>query len=202
MSSLITNRTVIGLFLIRVFSGPITDVLLGLAAALSADGAVDVVRDDRHPRLAAEPVRHDRQHRGRLPDRPVRQGDRLAGAGRRLAFTCAFGLSALSMFMPFVANDYAALALMGLALFGNQWVAATYIGLVGDVVPPALVGRVNGIAGFGDSASVLVAQLAIGVLVDRYSFTPVFIGAGIFPLLALCSVLLVVKGHRHQFQTA
>ena len=32
------------------------------------------------------------------------------------------------MFMPFVANDYAALALMGLALFGNQWVAATYIG--------------------------------------------------------------------------
>jgi MFS transporter, ACS family, hexuronate transporter len=121
--------------------------------------------------------------------------------GRRLAFTCALGLSALSMFMPFVANDYAALALMGLALFGNQWVAATYIGLVGDVVPPALVGRVNGIAGFGDSASVLVAQLAIGVLVDRYSFTPVFIGAGIFPLLALCSVLLVVKGKVEQHET-
>ena len=29
------------------------------------------------------------------------------------------------MVMPFVANDYGALGLMGLALFGNQWVAAT-----------------------------------------------------------------------------
>ena len=82
--------------------------------------------------------------------------------------------------MPFVASVYVALALMGLALFGNQWVAATYIGAVGDVVPHQLAGRVNGIAGFGDSASVLIAQLAIGFLVDRYSFTPVFIGAGIF----------------------
>jgi sugar phosphate permease len=115
-----------------------------------------------------------------------------ADRGRKLAFTGAFVLSALSMAMPFVASDYAALALMGLALFGNQWVAATYIGSVGDVVPHQLAGRVNGIAGFGDSTSVLIAQLAIGFLVDRFSFTPVFIGAGIFPLLALVSVWVVL----------
>jgi ACS family hexuronate transporter-like MFS transporter len=96
------------------------------------------------------------------------------------------------MSMPFVQNDYVALALMGLALFGNQWVATVYIGTVGDVVPPHLVGRVNGIAGFGDSASVLITQIAIGSLVDRYSFTPVFIGAGTFPILALLSVLFVL----------
>jgi sugar phosphate permease len=128
---------------------------------------------------------------GVLTDRLVR----MTGSpdrGRKLAFTAAFGLSALSMTMPFVANDYAALALMGLALFGNQWVAAVYIGTVGDVVPPHLVGRVNGIAGFGDSSSVLVAQLLIGALVDRYSFTPVFIGAGLFPILALLSVIFVL----------
>ncbi|HYM81557.1 MAG TPA: hypothetical protein VEY91_09115, partial [Candidatus Limnocylindria bacterium] len=62
-----------------------------------------------------------------------------------------------------------------------------------DVVPQQLAGRVNGIAGFGDSASVLVAQLLIGVLVDRYSFTPVFVGAGIFPILALLSVFFVLR---------
>ena len=38
----------------------------------------------------------------------------------------------------------------------------------------------------------LIAQFAIGFLVDRYSFTPVFIGAGIFPLLALASVWVVL----------
>ena len=52
------------------------------------------------------------------------------------------GFAALSMAMPFVANDYVALALMGIALFGNQWVAATYIGTVGDVVPHEVAGRV------------------------------------------------------------
>ena len=71
--------------------------------------------------------------------------------GRKIAFTCAFLLGALSMTMPFVTNDVLAVVLMGLALFGNQWVAATYIGTVGDVVPQQLAGRVNGIAGFGDN---------------------------------------------------
>ena len=201
LSSLITNRTVIGLFLIRVFSGPITTfywawlplyLRTGRSMSFAMIGILGWLPNlfGMTGNIAG----------GFLTDRFVK-GTGSPARGRRLAFTCAFGLSALSMFMPFVANDYAALALMGLALFGNQWVAATYIGLVGDVVPPALVGRVNGIAGFGDSASVLVAQLVIGVLVDRYSFTPVFIGAGIFPLLALCSVLLVVKGKVEQHET-
>ena len=48
---------------------------------------------------------------------------------------------------------------MGLALFGNQWVAATYIGTVGDVVPQHLAGRVNGIAGFGDNGASMLAVL-------------------------------------------
>jgi len=39
---------------------------------------------------------------------------------------------------------------------------------------------------------VLLAQLAIGVLVGLYSFTPVFVSAGLFPLLALASVVLVL----------
>jgi MFS family permease len=59
--------------------------------------------------------------------------------------------TALSMTMPFVSNNLAAVVLMGLALFGNQWYAATYIGTVGDIVPQHLAGRVNGIAGFGDN---------------------------------------------------
>ena len=74
--------------------------------------------------------------------------------GRKIAFACAFGLGALSMAMPWVTNDYLAVLLMGLALFGNQWVAAAYIGTVGDVVPQQLAGRVNGIAGFGDNGAV------------------------------------------------
>jgi len=189
---LIRNRKVLGLFLIRVFSGPITTfywfwlplyLRTGRAMSFTMIGLLGWL-----PNLFGM---SGNVVGGFLTDRLVAMTGS-ADRGRKLAFTGAFGLSALSMAMPFVANDYVALALMGLALFGNQWVAATYIGTVGDVVPHEVAGRVNGLAGFGDSASVLIAQLAIGVLVDRYSFTPVFIGVGVFPLLALLSVVVVL----------
>lgn len=189
---LVANRKVLGLFLIRVFSGPITTFYWAwLPLYLRTGRSMSFVMIGLLGWLPNLFGMTGNVAGGFLTDRLV-TATGSADRGRKLAFTGAFGLSALSMAMPFVANDYAALALMGLALFGNQWVAATYIGTVGDVIPPHLVGRVNGIAGLGDSSSVLVAQLLIGFLVDRYSFTPVFIGAGIFPLLALLSVLLVL----------
>jgi MFS transporter, ACS family, hexuronate transporter len=189
---LIRNHKVLGLFLIRVFSGPITTLYWfwlplylrsGREMSFAMIGLLGWM-----PNLFGMT---GNVAGGFLTDRLVHLTGS-ADRGRKLAFTGAFTLSALSMTMPFVSSDYVALALMGLALFGNQWVAATYIGTVGDVVPHQVAGRVNGIAGFGDSTSVLIAQLAIGVLVDRYSFTPVFIGAGIFPLLALASVWVVL----------
>ena len=189
---LIRNRKVLGLFLIRVFSGPITTLYwfwlplylrTGRAMPFAMIGILGWL-----PNLFGM---SGNVLGGLLTDRLVATTGS-TDLGRKLAFTGAFGLSALSMAMPFVENDYVALALMGLALFGNQWVAAAYIGTVGDVVPHEVAGRVNGLAGFGDSASVLLAQLAIGVLVDRYSFTPVFVGAGLFPLLALASVVVVL----------
>jgi MFS transporter, ACS family, hexuronate transporter len=191
-AELIRNRKVLGLFLIRVFSGPITTfywawlplyLRTGRAMSFAMIGMLGWL-----PNLFGM---SGNVVGGLLTDRLVASTGS-ADRGRKLAFAGAFSLSALSMAMPFVQNDSVALALMGLALFGNQWVAATYIGTVGDVVPHEVAGRVNGLAGFGDSASVLVAQLAIGFLVDRYSFTPVFVGAGIFPLLALASVLFVL----------
>ena len=197
---LIRNRKVLGLFLIRVFSGPITTLYwfwlplylrTGRAMPFAMIGILGWL-----PNLFGM---SGNVLGGLLTDRLVATTGS-TDLGRKLAFTGAFGLSALSIAMPFVENDYVALALMGLALFGNQWVAATYIGTVGDVVPHEVAGRVNGLAGFGDSASVLLAQLAIGVLVDRYSFTPVFVGAGLFPLLALASVVVVLgRIERAQF---
>ena len=190
---LIRNRKVMGLFLIRAFSGPITTFYwVWLPLYLRSERAMSYATIGMLGWLPNLVGMAGNIAGGFLTDRLVRvtgSPDR----GRKLAFAGAFGLSALSMTMPLVGNNFVALGLMGLALFGNQWAAATYIGTVGDVVPPQLVGRVNGIAGFGDSASVLLAQLAIGFLVDRYSFTPVFVGAGLFPIMALLSVLFVLR---------
>ncbi len=136
-------------------------VLLDVAAAVPAHGPRHVVPRDRDLRVGAEPDRHGAatSSAGCSPIGWSRRPARSIADGRS-AFTCAFGLGALSMTMPFVTNDYLAVVLMGLALFGNQWVAATYIGAVGDVVPQQLAGRVNGIAGLGDNGAALLAVLS------------------------------------------
>ncbi|PYR71673.1 MAG: hypothetical protein DMF86_25465 [Acidobacteria bacterium] len=183
----------LGLFLIRVFSGPITTFYwTWLPQYLRTGRGMSFLAIGIFASLPNLLGMTGNVLGGLLTDRLVR----LTGSidrGRKLGFTGAFSLGALSMAMPFVANDFVALGLMGLALFGNQWVAATYIGTVGDIVPQQLAGRVNGIAGFGDSSSTLLAVLLTGAIVDRYSYTPVFIGAGLLPLMAMASVFLVMR---------
>jgi MFS family permease len=192
ISRLIANRKVLGLFLIRVFTGPITTfywtwlplyLRTGRGMSFLALGFFASV-----PNLigmAGNIVG------GLLTDRVVRASGSV-DRGRKVAFVGAFLLGALSMTMPWVTNNYAAVLLMGLALFGNQWVAATYIGTVGDVVPQQLAGRVNGIAGLGDNGAALLAVLYTGVVVDRFGWTPVFLGAGLMPFLAMLSVFFVL----------
>ncbi len=195
LGELVANRKVLGLFLIRVFTGPITTFYWtwlplylrdprGRAMSFLAVGFFASV-----PNLIGM---SGNVVGGLLTDRFVTATGSV-DRGRKLAFTCAFTLGALSMTMPFVTNNYLAVLLMGLALFGNQWVAATYIGTVGDVVPQQLAGRVNGIAGFGDNGAALLAVLYTGVIVDRYGWTPVFLGAGIMPFLAMTSLFLVLR---------
>lgn len=192
LSRLILNRKVLGLFLIRVFTGPITTfywtwlplyLRTGRGMSFLALGFFASV-----PNLigmAGNIVG------GLLTDRVVKASGSV-DRGRKVAFTGAFLLGALSMTMPWVSNNYLAVLLMGLALFGNQWVAATYIGTVGDVVPQQLAGRVNGIAGLGDNGAALLAVLYTGVVVDKFGWTPVFLGAGMMPFLAMLSVFFVL----------
>jgi ACS family hexuronate transporter-like MFS transporter len=190
---LIRNHKVIGLCLIRIFTGPITTfywtwlplyLRTGRGMSFLALGIFASV-----PNLIGL---SGNVVGGTLTDRFVRATGSV-DRGRKIAFTCAFGLGALSMTMPWVGNDYLAVLLMGLALFGNQWVAATYIGTVGDVVPQQFAGRVNGLAGFFDNGAALLAVLYTGVVVDLYGWSPVFIGAGTLPFLAMASLFLVLR---------
>jgi ACS family hexuronate transporter-like MFS transporter len=198
LGQLITHRKVLGLLLIRVFTGPITTFYwtwlpLYLRTPLDAGGrgmsflAIGV--------WAMVPNLFGMTGNvvgGFLTDLLVKATGSV-DKGRKIAFTCAFGLGALSATLPFIGNDYLAVVLMGLALFGNQWVAATYIGTVGDVVPQQLAGRVNGIAGFGDNGAALLAVLYTGVIVDLYGWTPVFLGAGALPFMAMLSLFFVLR---------
>jgi ACS family hexuronate transporter-like MFS transporter len=197
LSQLLTNRKVLGLLLVRVFTGPITTFYwtwlpLYLRSSVETGGrGMSFLAIGFFALIPNFIGMGGNVIGGLITDRFVERTGSV-DKGRKLAFACAFGLGALSMTMPWVANDYLAVLLMGLALFGNQWVAAVYIGTVGDVVPQHLAGRVAGINGFGDNGASMLAVLLTGAIVERYGWAQVFVGAGLLPILAMLSVLFVL----------
>ena len=190
---LLKNRKVVGLFLIRVFSGPLTTFYwVWLPQYLKSERKMSMVMIGTLAWLPYLAGAMGNVAGGLISDRLVRAFGSVDKA-RKIGFTCAFLLSALSAFVPMAGSIPVALGLISLVLFGNQWVAATYIATVGDTFPAHVAGRVNGLAGFGDSGAALIAVLATGVIVDHYSYTPVFIAAGTLPLLAMASVYFVLR---------
>jgi ACS family glucarate transporter-like MFS transporter len=198
IGQLLSNSKVLGLLLVRVFTGPITTFYwtwLPLYLRSSVDQGGRGMSFLQIGFFASVPNLIGMGGNvigGLITDRLVKSTGSV-DTGRKIAFACAFGLGALSMTMPWVTNDYLAVLLMGLALFGNQWVAAVYIGTVGDVVPQHVAGRVAGINGFGDNGASMLAVLVTGAIIERYGWNQVFVGAGILPVLALLSVFLVLR---------
>ncbi len=120
--------------------------------------------------------------RGASPDR-----------ARKSAFLAAVALCLTSMAVPLCATGYQALALICAASFGIGAYAATWIGAVTDIFPGEVVARVTGIAGMGEGVANMILTLATGRVVDRYSYFPVFLGAGLLPVLGLLSLFAVVR---------
>ncbi len=191
--TLLRNRQVQGLVLLRVFTGPLTSFYWywlpeylrhGRGMSFLLIGALAWV-----PYLFGG---LGNLLGGFSSDYLMRRGASVDRA-RKVAFTAGMGLSALSMSLPFVAGNRLALVLICAIVFGNNWAAATYIAIVGDLFHESIVGRVNGIAGAGDSGAGMVTMLLTGVIVDRFSYLPVLIAAGIMPLVAIASLFLVIQ---------
>lgn len=192
-AKLLKNRKVVGLFLVRCCSGPLTAFYwVWLPQYLKSERKMSMVMIGTLAWLPYLAGAMGNVAGGLISDRLVRMFKSVDRA-RKIGFTCAFLLSALSAAVPLAGSIPLALGLISLVLFGNQWVAATYIATVGDTFPAHVAGRINGLAGFGDSAATLIAFLATGRIVDQYSFTPVFIAAGTLPLLAMASVYFVLR---------
>jgi len=98
-----------------------------------------------------------------------------------------------SMAVPLAPSGYYALALICLASFGIATCAATWIGAVTDVFPQPVVARVTGIAGMGEGVTNMLLTLATGRVVDRYSYLPVFLVAGLLPLLGVGSFFALIR---------
>lgn len=75
------------------------------------------------------------------------------------------------------------IALVSVAMFGYTGCNAVMLACPADVFPKNVVGSIWGLASMGSGLGGMVFALLTGLLVDHYSYLPVFIGFGTMPLI-------------------
>jgi ACS family hexuronate transporter-like MFS transporter len=119
---------------------------------------------------------------------------------RRITMYSSSVLCLASCVVPFVASTSVSLLVMSVAIFGHNFLSANMYGAITDLFPEAAVGRATGLTGVASGLSGLLFPLLTGVLVDRISYTPVFLLAAAMPLTG--TLVLFLLGKRERFNAA
>ncbi len=123
----------------------------------------------------------------------LQKSGRSVDFSRRLPlFTGALIVSAANMVVYFAPSVSLAVALLGIANFGANMIEPSFIGYFGDFFPQDVVGRVTSLTGVGDNMMSMLLMLSTGIVLDRYSYLPVFVIAGILPLIIIANVIFVL----------
>jgi ACS family hexuronate transporter-like MFS transporter len=93
-------------------------------------------------------------------------------------------------------NVYAAIALICFALWGYASWSTMGLTLPSDLFPHDVVATVTGVSGLAAGLVGTLFTFAVGMLVDRFSYGPAFLVAGLMPLFATASIVLLVREPR------
>jgi ACS family hexuronate transporter-like MFS transporter len=81
-------------------------------------------------------------------------------------------------------------------MFGHTALSANMFAAISDIFPDGAVGRVTGLSGIAGGISGLLFPLLTGYLVDKLSFAPVFVIAGLLPASGVLCLALAGGGFR------
>jgi ACS family hexuronate transporter-like MFS transporter len=114
---------------------------------------------------------------------------------RARVWVCVFSCLPMLAGIPAasVHSVYTALGLICFALWGYASWSTMGLTLPSDLFPQDVVATVTGLSGLAAGMVSTVFTMAVGILVDRFSYTPAFWVAGLMPLFATGSVLLLVR---------
>lgn len=99
------------------------------------------------------------------------------------------------------ANPYASLAFICIALFGYASWSTMGLTLPSDLFPAEVVASVTGLSGFAAGLAGTLFTLAVGALVDHFSYFPAFVVAATAPILATLSVVFLIRSSRPQISS-
>lgn len=112
--------------------------------------------------------------------------------------TLLFGAACclLSVLVPLTNSVAVAIGLISLVLLGHTFLSANMFASVSDVFPNSAVARVTGLTGVANGVSGMLFPLLTGLIVDRFSYAPVFFMAALMPLFGVTIALLTLKDFR------
>jgi ACS family hexuronate transporter-like MFS transporter len=107
-----------------------------------------------------------------------------------VAISCVLMMSAIPAIMT--TNVWLSIACISTATFGYTSYNANGIVFPAEVVPKNMVASAYGLASMGSGFGGMLFSWLSGRLIDRYGYTPVFIGYGIMPLIVLLLVVFAM----------
>jgi ACS family hexuronate transporter-like MFS transporter len=109
---------------------------------------------------------------------------------RRLPYILGDGLAAASNFLVIAMPSLTwAVVVLSVANLGANMVEPNFIGFVTDIFPEQTVGRMTGFTGIADNLMSITLMLTTGIVLDHFSYFPVFMGAGTLPLIQIACVI-------------
>lgn len=128
---------------------------------------------------------------GFLSDRLIRSGWSVNSA-RKTVMAASALLMPTAILTVYVWDPLQAIALISLATFLIQVWATNLFTLPADLFPSQLVASVYGLSGFAGSLSAMIFMLAIGAVVETFSYAPIFTSVGLMHLVATSIVFALI----------
>jgi ACS family hexuronate transporter-like MFS transporter len=122
----------------------------------------------------------------------IRRGWSVGRARRTLMVAGGFGVLALVP-AAFLSTFPALVACFAVATFSYAAMSTNAIALPADLYQSRAVASVAGMAGTGAGLGTIASTYLIGLVADRFSFTPILVVSSVIPLLAAGLVVVLVR---------
>lgn len=124
----------------------------------------------------------------------IRRGWSVGRARRIVIVGGALGVLALIP-AAFLSSFPALVACFAIATFSYAAMSTMALALPADLFQPRAVATVSGLSGTGAGLGTIGSTFLIGLVADRFSFTPILVVASLVPLLAAALVLVLVRNN-------
>ena len=116
-----------------------------------------------------------------------------AFTARRLIMGLAALLTIASSFTGLVSSVNLALGMMALLMFAHGFWITNYVTIISERFPAGAVGTVMGFSGAVGAVGGILANTAIGAVVDRFTYGPVWLASGCMYPLAFGVLMLTIR---------